>query len=92
MFMPLVVNCTSLRDSGIDARGASAPSTKSCRESAPCGTEAIQMFWPESCTVQPETWLPPDRTGVWPEAACQVTVWPFGAESALVNASGAESR
>ena len=92
MVMPDVVICTSLREIGIDARGASAPSTNSCRESAPCGTDATQMFWPASCTAQPVTCEPPDRIGVWPDAACQETVWPFCPESALVNVSGAESR
>lgn len=84
--------CTSLREIGIEARGAVAPSTNSCRESAPRGTEATQTFWPASCTVQPVTCVPPDRIGVWPEAARQVTVWPLRPESALVNVSGAASR
>src|SRR6185437_4920577 len=92
MFMPLDVICTSLREIGIAARGARAPSTYSCRESAPDGTGACQMFAAESCSVQPLTCCPPDSTGVAPAAACQKTVCPLVPESAAVKTSGADNR
>ncbi len=56
------------------------------------GAEAFQMFLPESLTAHPVIDLPPERMGWAPDAACQVTVWPFVPESAAVKTSGDVSR
>ncbi|MBW8793789.1 MAG: hypothetical protein JF597_09405 [Streptomyces sp.] len=60
--------------------------------SNPVPTSAFQMFFAESCTVQPVARCAPVMTGCAPSAAFQFTVWPPVPESAAVKVSGAVSR